>query len=86
MKQLKRSLTKDLNNQILKLTKGSRKPVKQGSSDVEKIEGGKGEVVKPEEKSVDKDSVDSVKSASNVKGVSNDPQQKGVQNLILNQN
>ncbi len=59
-----------------KADKGDQKPVKQGSSDAEKIEGGKGEVVKPEENPVDK-AVDSVKSASNVKGVSNDPQQKG---------
>jgi len=59
-----------------KADKGDQKPVKQGSSDAAKIEGGKGEVVKPEENPVDK-AVDSVKSASNVKGVSNDPQQKG---------
>ncbi len=59
-----------------KADKGDQKPVKQGSSDAASIEGGKGEVVKPEENPVDK-AVDSVKSASNVKGVSNDPQQKG---------
>jgi hypothetical protein len=59
-----------------KAEKGDQKPVKQGSSDAAKIEGGKGEVVKPEENPVDK-AVDSVKSAENVKGVSNDPQQKG---------
>ena len=45
-----------------KAEKGDTKPVKQGSSDAEKIESGKGEVVKPEENPVDK-SVDSVKKA-----------------------
>lgn len=59
-----------------KAEKGDSKPVKQGSSDAASIESGKGEVVKPEENPVDK-AVDSVKSASNVKGVSGDPQQKG---------
>jgi len=59
-----------------KAEKGDSKPVKQGSSDAASIESGKGEVVKPEENPVDK-AVDSVKSASNVKGVTGDPQQKG---------
>ena len=45
-----------------KAEKGDAKPVKQGSSDEEKIESGKGEVVKPEENPVDK-SVASVKKA-----------------------
>ena len=45
-----------------KAEKGDSKPVKQGSSDAEKIESGKGEVVKPEENPVDK-SVASVKKA-----------------------
>ena len=45
-----------------KAEKGDTKPVKQGSSDEEKIESGKGEVVKPEENPVDK-SVASVKKA-----------------------
>ena len=51
-----------------KAEKGDSKPVKQGSSDAEKIESGKVEVVKPEENPVDK-AVDSVKSAENVKPV-----------------
>ena len=59
-----------------KAEKGDSKPVKQGSSDAAKIESGKGEVVKPEENPVDK-AVASVKSASNSKEVSGDPQQKG---------
>ena len=59
-----------------KAEKGDQKPVKQGSSDAEKIEGGKGEVVKPEENPVDK-AVDSVKKAEKQKEVSGDPQQKG---------
>ena len=59
-----------------KAEKGDQKPVKQGSSDAASIEGGKGEVVKPEENPVDK-AVASVKSASNTKEVSGDPQQKG---------
>ena len=58
-----------------KAEKGDSKPVKQGSSDAEKIESGKVEVVKPEENPVDK-AVDSVKSAENVKPVSGDAQQK----------
>ena len=45
-----------------KAEKGDTKPVKQGSSDAAKIEGGKAEVVKPEENPVDK-SVASVKKA-----------------------
>ena len=49
-------------NLILKHEKGDSKPVKQGSSDAASIEGGKGEVVKPEENPVDK-AVASVKSA-----------------------
>ena len=59
-----------------KAEKGDQKPVKQGSSDAASIESGKGEVVKPEENPVDK-AVASVKSASNSKEVSGDPQQKG---------
>ena len=60
-----------------KAVKGDSKPVKQGSSDAEKIEGGKGEVVKPEENPVDK-AVASVKSAEKgTKEVSGDAQQKG---------
>ena len=59
-----------------KAEKGDSKPPKQGSSDAAKIESGKGEVVKPEENPVDK-AVASVKSASNSKEVSGDPQQKG---------
>ena len=45
-----------------KAEKGDSKPVKQGSSDAASIESGKGEVVKPEENTVDK-AVASVKSA-----------------------
>mgnify|MGYP001213654457 CR=1 FL=1 len=60
-----------------KAEKGDSKPVKQGSSDAAKIEGGKAEVVKPEENPVDK-AVASVKSAEKgTKEVSGDPQQKG---------
>ena len=59
-----------------KADKGDQKPVKQGSSDAAKIEGGKGEVVKPEENPVDK-AVASVKSAEKTKEVSGDAQQKG---------
>ena len=60
-----------------KAEKGDSKPVKQGSSDAAKIEGGKGEVVKPEENPVGK-AVASVKSAEKgTKEVSGDPQQKG---------
>ena len=60
-----------------KAEKGDSKPVKQGSSDAAKIEGGKGEVVKPEENPVDK-AVASVKSAEKgTKEVSGDAQQKG---------
>ena len=60
-----------------KAEKGDSKPVKQGSSDAEKIEGGKAEVVKPEENPVDK-AVASVKSAEKgTKEVSGDAQQKG---------
>ena len=56
--------------------KGDSKPVKQGSSDAEKVEGGKVEVVKPEENPVDK-AVSSVKSAEGgVKPVTSDPAQK----------
>ena len=56
---------------------GDKSAVKQGSSDAEKIEGGKGEVVKPEENPVDK-AVASVKSAEKgTKEVSGDAQQKG---------
>jgi len=51
------------------------KPVKQGSSDAEKIESGKAEVVKPEENPVDK-AVDAQKKAENVKPVSGDAHQK----------
>ena len=60
-----------------KAEKGDSKPVKQGSSDAASIEGGKGEVVKPEENPVDK-AVASVKSAEKgTKEVSGDAQQKG---------
>lgn len=60
-----------------KAEKGDSKPVKQGSSDAAKIEGGKAEVVKPEENPVDK-AVASIKSAEKgTKEVSGDPQQKG---------
>ena len=60
-----------------KAEKGDSKPVKQGSSDAAKIEGGKGEVVKPEENPVDK-AVASIKSAEKgTKEVSGDAQQKG---------
>lgn len=60
-----------------KAQKGDSKPVKQGSSDAAKIEGGKGEVVKPEENPVDK-AVASVKGAEKgTKEVSGDAQQKG---------
>ena len=56
---------------------GDKKPVKQGSSDAEKIESGKGEVVKPEENPVDK-AVKSVSDAEDdVKPVKGDKQQKG---------
>ena len=37
-----------------KAEKGDSKPVDQGSSEAASIEGGKGEVVKPEENPVDK--------------------------------
>ena len=60
-----------------KAEKGDSKPVKQGSSDAASIEGGKGEVVKPEENPVDK-AVASVKGAEKgTKEVSGDAQQKG---------
>jgi hypothetical protein len=60
-----------------KAQKGDSKPVKQGSSDAAKIEGGKAEVVKPEENPVDK-AVASIKSAEKgTKEVSGDAQQKG---------
>ena len=60
-----------------KAEKGDSKPVNQGSSDAAKIEGGKAEVVKPEENPVDK-AVASVKSAEKgTKEVSGDAQQKG---------
>jgi len=60
-----------------KAEKGDKNPPKQGSSDAEKIESGKAEVVKPEENPVDK-AVDSVdKAEDGVKEISNDPQQKG---------
>ena len=56
---------------------GDKKPVKQGSSDAEKIDSGKGEVVKPEENPVDK-AVKSVDDAEDdVKPVKGDKQQKG---------
>ena len=60
-----------------KSEKGDKNPPKQGSSDAAKIEGGKAEVVKPEENPVDK-AVDSVNKAEDgVKEISTDPQQKG---------
>ena len=56
---------------------GDKKPVKQGSSDAEKIESGKGVVVKPEENPVDK-AVKAEKDAEDdVKPVKGDKQQKG---------
>ncbi len=60
-----------------KAESGDKNPPKQGSSDAEKIESGKADVVKPEENPVDKaaDSVD--KAGDGTKEVSNDPQQKG---------
>ena len=60
-----------------KAEKGDKKPVKQGSSDAAKIEGGKAEVVKPEENPVDK-AVDAIdKAEDEVPEISGDPQQKG---------
>ena len=60
-----------------KAEKGDKNPPKQGSSDAAKVEGGKAEVVKPEENPVDK-AVDSVdKAEDGVKEISTDPQQKG---------
>tara|TARA_Y100000593_G_scaffold19753_2_gene39679 strand:- start:931 stop:2277 length:1347 start_codon:yes stop_codon:yes gene_type:complete len=60
-----------------KADKGDKNPPKQGSSDDAKIDGGKAEVVKPEENPVDK-AVDSVdKAEDGVKEISSDPQQKG---------
>lgn len=60
-----------------KAEKGDKNPPKQGSSDAAKIEGGKAEVVKPEENPVDK-AVSSVdKAEDGVKEISSDPQQKG---------
>ena len=60
-----------------KADKGDKNPPKQGSSDDAKVEGGKAEVVKPEENPVDK-AVDSVdKAEDGVKEISSDPQQKG---------
>ena len=60
-----------------KSEKGDKNPPKQGSSDAAKIEGGKAEVVKPEENPVDK-AVSSVdKAEDGVKEISADPQQKG---------
>ena len=60
-----------------KAEKGDSKPVDQGSSKAASIEGGKGEVVKPEENPVGK-AVASVKSAEKgTKEVSGDAQQKG---------
>ena len=55
---------------------GDKSAVKQGSSDAEKIEGGKGEVVKPEENPVDK-AVASVKSNEKAPSNEGDPQKKG---------
>ena len=58
-----------------KAEKGDSKPVKQGSSDAASIEGGKGEVVKPEENPVDK-AVASVKSAETAPSNEGDAQKK----------
>lgn len=55
---------------------GDKSAVKQGSSDAEKIESGKGEVVKPEENPVDK-AVASVKAAEKAPSNEGDPQKKG---------
>ena len=55
--------------------KGDAKPVKQGSSDAEKIESGKAEVVKPEENPVDK-AVASVKKAETAPSNEGDAQKK----------
>ena len=52
-----------------KAEKGDTKPVKQGSSDEEKIESGKGEVVKPEENPVDKSVASVAKAGDETKQV-----------------
>ena len=52
-----------------KAEKGDAKPVKQGSSDEEKIESGKGEVVKPEENPVDKSVASVAKAGDETKQV-----------------
>ena len=55
---------------------GDKSAVKQGSSDAEKIESGKAEVVKPEENPVDK-AVASVKAAEKAPSNEGDAQKKG---------
>jgi len=76
-KSLEQAIEEAMKQPTDKAQKGDSKPVKQGSSDAAKIEGGKAEVVKPEENPVDK-AVASVKSAEKgTKEVSGDPQQKG---------
>ena len=76
-KSLEQAIEEAMKQPTDKAQKGDSKPVKQGSSDAAKIEGGKGEVVKPEENPVGK-AVASVKSAEKgTKEVSGDPQQKG---------
>ena len=76
-KSLEQAIEEAMKQPTDKAQKGDSKPVKQGSSDAAKIEGGKGEVVKPEENPVGK-AVASVKSAEKgTKEVSGDAQQKG---------
>jgi hypothetical protein len=76
-KSLEQAIEEAMKQPTDKAQKGDSKPVKQGSSDAAKIEGGKGEVVKPEENPVGK-AVASIKSAEKgTKEVSGDAQQKG---------
>ena len=56
---------------------GDKSAVKQGSSDAAKIEGGKGEVVKPEENPVDKAVASNKAAEGGTKENSSDPQKKG---------
>jgi hypothetical protein len=53
-KSLEQAIEEAMKQPTDKAQKGDSKPVKQGSSDAAKIEGGKAEVVKPEENPVDK--------------------------------
>jgi hypothetical protein len=76
-KSLEQAIEEAMKQPTDKAQKGDSKPVKQGSFDAAKIEGGKGEVVKPEENPVGK-AVASIKSAEKgTKEVSGDAQQKG---------